>query len=79
MAKADINRIYVEREDRNFETRLQFIAMIFSNKYDRSQIMTSCIGHKLDKSYEAYVKDIHKSCWELDGKDPLAILKRIDG
>ena len=79
MAKTDIDRVYVEREDRTFETRLQFIAMIFSNKFNRDQIMTSCINHKLDKSYEAYVKEIHKSCWELDGKDPLAILKRIDG
>ncbi len=54
-------RVYVDREDRTFESRLQFIADIFSNKYEAYQIMASCINYKLDKSYEAYVKDIHKS------------------
>ena len=40
--------------------------------------MAHCIQHKLDKSYEAYVKEIHKSLWLLEGKDPMAILKKID-
>jgi hypothetical protein len=62
MAKSDgSERIYVEREDRTFESRLQFIAAIFGNKYEPYQIMASCIKHKLDKSYEAYIKEIHKS------------------
>ena len=63
---------------RNFETRLQFISDIFSNTYSPDQIMASCITYKLDKSLEVYVKDIHKSLWKLSGKDPMAILKRID-
>ena len=40
--------------------------------------MAHCIQHKLDKSYEAYVKEIHKSLWLLEDKDPMAILKKID-
>jgi hypothetical protein len=55
------DRVYVEREDRTFESRLQFIAAIFSNKYEKYQIMASCINYKLNKSYEAYIKEIHKS------------------
>jgi hypothetical protein len=79
MARNDGNeRVYVDREDRTFETRLQFIADIFSSKYERHQIMASCITYKLDKSYEAYFNDILKSVWNLNGKDPIKILKRID-
>jgi hypothetical protein len=57
----DNNRVYVEREDRTFESRLNFIIDIFSNTYEPYQIMASCIKYKLNKSYEAYVKEIHKS------------------
>lgn len=80
MARNDGNeRVYVDREDRTFETRLQFIADIFSSKYERHQIMASCINYKLDKSYEAYIEEIHKNLWSLYGKDPMTILKKIDG
>ncbi len=71
-------RVYVDREDRNFETRLKFIRDIFSNKFSQNQIMASCITYKLDQSYEAYIKEIHKSLWSLYGKDPIAVLKKID-
>jgi hypothetical protein len=71
-------RIRPDEASRTFETRLQFINEIFSNPYDSNQIMASCINHKLNKSYEAYIKDIHKSLWKLSGKDPIAILRRID-
>lgn len=50
-------------ETRTFESRLQFINEIFSNRYERHQIMASCINYKLDKSYELYIKEIHKSLW----------------
>ena len=76
---ANSERIFVERVDRTFETRLQFINAIFSNKYEPHQIMAICIQHKLDHSYEMYLKEIHKSLWELEGKNPMTILKRIDG
>ena len=79
MAKSDVNRVYTDREDRTFETRLKFIAEIFSDKYERHQIMASCINHKLDQSYEEYLNEIHKSCWTLQGKDPMTVLKKIDG
>ena len=72
-------RIYVDREDRTFETRLKFINEIFSSRYKDYQIMASCINYKLDQSYEVYLKDIHKSLWLLNGKNPLTILKKIDG
>ena len=65
-------------DERTFETRLKFITEIFTHKYKPYQIMAHCIQHKLDKSYEAYVKEIHKSLWLLEGKDPMAILKKID-
>lgn len=63
-------------ELRSFETRLLFIRELFTNTYERHQIMASCINYKLGKSYEAYLKDIHKNLWNLHGKDPLEILKK---
>ena len=67
-----------DRNLRNFETRVTFIRDIFSNKYEPVEIMAHCIQYKLDKSYEVYLKDILKSIWNLDGQDPMKILKRID-
>lgn len=64
-------------EDKTFETRLLFIRELFTNTYERHQIMASCINYKLGKSYEMYLKDIHRSLWNLNGKDPMAILKKI--
>ena len=63
---------------RTFETRVKFINEIFSDTFTADQIMASCINYKLSKSFEAYVKDIHKSLWRLRNSDPMAILKRID-
>jgi hypothetical protein len=40
--------------------------------------MAHCIQYKLDKSYEVYLADILKSVWNLNGQDPMKILKRID-
>lgn len=64
-------------EYKTFETRLLFIRELFTNTYERHQIMASCINYKLGKSYEMYLKDIHRSLWNLNGKDPMAILKKI--
>ena len=64
--------------ERTFETRLKFIKELFSHKFENYQIMAHCIQHKLDKSYEAYLKEIHKSMWLLGNEDPMAVLKRID-
>lgn len=67
-----------DRNLRTFETRVTFVRDIFSNKYKPIEIMAHCISYKLDKSYEIYLKDILKSVWNLNGQDPMKILKRID-
>lgn len=67
-----------DRDSRTFETRVTFIHDIFSNKYQPIEIMAHCIKYKLDKSYEVYLKDVLKSVWNLNGQDPMKILKRID-
>ena len=67
-----------DRNLRTFETRVSFIRDIFSNKYAPIEIMVHCIQYKLDKSYEIYLEDILKSIWNLNGQDPMKILKRID-
>lgn len=67
-----------DRNSRTFETRVSFIRDIFSDKYKPAEIMAHCITYKLDKSYEAYLKDILKSVWTLNGQDPMKVLKRID-
>ena len=68
-----------DRDLRTFETRVTFVRDIFTNKYKPIDIMAHCISYKLDKSYELYFKDILKSIWNLEGKDPIKILKQIDG
>ena len=67
-----------DRNLRTFETRVSFIRDIFSNKYTPNEIIAHCIQYKLDKSYEMYLTDILKSVWNLNGQDPMKILKRID-
>lgn len=67
-----------DRNSRTFETRVTFIRDIFSNKYQPIEIMAHCVKYKLDKSYEIYLKDILKSIWNLNGQDPMKILKRVD-
>ena len=67
-----------DRNSRTFETRVCFIRDIFSNKYKPVEIMAHCIQYKLDKSYEAYLSDILTSIWNLNGQDPMKILKNID-
>lgn len=65
-------------DKRTFETRVTFIRDLFSSKYTETQIMANCVQYKLDKSLQAYIKEIHKSLWQLEDEDPIAILKRID-
>ncbi len=67
-----------DRTQRTFETRVSFIRDIFTNKHEPIEIIAHCIQYKLDKSYEVYFNDILKSVWNLNGKDPIKILKRID-
>lgn len=67
-----------DEEARTFETRVSFIRDIFTNKYEPIEIMAHCIQYKLDKSYEVYLKDILKSIWNLNGQNPMKILRRVD-
>jgi hypothetical protein len=67
-----------DRDSRNFETRVSFIRDIFTNKYEPIEIMAHCVKYKLDKSYEVYLGDLLKSVWNLEGKDPMKVLKRIN-
>lgn len=67
-----------DRSLRTFETRVTFIRDIFSNKFTPTEIMAHSIQYKLDKSYEKYLSDVLKSVWNLNGQDPMKILKRID-
>ena len=65
-------------DNRTFETRLLFIKNLFSDLFPRDKIMTSCIQFKLDTSYKEYLKEIHKSYYELLEKDPIKVLNKID-
>ena len=67
-----------DRDSRTFETRVTFIRDIFSNKYAPIEILAHSIQYKLDKSYEIYLADVLKSIWNLNGQDPMKILKRVD-
>jgi len=64
-------------DTRTFETRLLFIKEIFSNTFDKSDIMGRCILYKLNKSLESYEKQLDQSTNILNDKDPLAVLKGI--
>ena len=65
-------------EDRSFRTRIEFIHDIFSQLYDRSVIMASCVRYKLGRSYDLYLKDLSRSEWLLNNEDPMKVLRRID-
>ena len=67
-----------DRSQRTFETRVSFIRDIFTNKYEPTEILAHSIKYKLDKSYEIYLADVLKSVWNLNGQDPIKVLKHID-
>lgn len=69
---------HVDTINRTFETRLLFIQDVFSNIYDKSQIITSSINHKLKCSFETYLNEVEKSKAVLEEKKPLTVLKRIN-
>ena len=65
-------------ENRTFESRLQFIAGVFSKPFTKTEILTSCIQFKLNKSYEQYTEEVNNSLDQLLKKDPLTILTKIN-
>jgi hypothetical protein len=41
--------------------------------------MTSCVKYKLDTSLDEYLWALHKVDWAIKGKDPMKLLKKVDG
>lgn len=73
------NRPYVEPELRTFETRLQFINYIFSNKYSQEEILKNCITFRLNKTYEQYLESLENSIKALRNKEqPTKILTKAN-
>jgi len=77
--KKRISETYVTRNERTFETRLLFLYDLFSEPYEQIQIMTSCVKYKLDTSLDEYLWALHKVDWAIKGKDPMKLLKKVDG
>ena len=46
-------RVYIDREDRTFETRLQFIEAIFSNRYKEYSSSTKSMSEYTYTSVQA--------------------------
>ena len=67
-----------DRASRTFETRVLFIKALLENKYTQSEIMAHCVEYKLDESLKKYIEALNQSVWNLEGEDPIKILKRID-
>lgn len=65
------------KEQRTFETRLKFINGIFSNKYSRTAIMTSCINFKLRNSLNNYIEEMDKSLNALENANLMSVMKKM--
>lgn len=65
-----------DESQRTFETRLEFIRQIFTNKYSEDDIFKKCVEHKLDRSFELYTQEVNACLNRLYAKDPIKILKR---
>jgi hypothetical protein len=69
---------FFPQESRTFETRLRFIESVFRNKYAPIDVIANCVRYKLDISFQEYVRELDKCVWNIDGKDPMKMLKKID-
>ena len=67
-----------DKDSRTFETRLQFINGVFSDLYPADVIMASCINHKLNATYDNYMRELDVSVYQLKNKDPLKVLKKLE-
>lgn len=65
------------KENRTFETRLEFINNIFSQPHSKEEIMASSIQFKLNKTYEQYVEEVERSLNYLLSKDAEKVLNKI--
>ena len=72
----------VDKDNRTFETRVKFINEVFSNKFSRSDIMTSCILFKLKNSYNNYADELEATVQQLENKienkGAISILRRMN-
>lgn len=64
-------------DQRSLLTRLLFLQKIYSGLFTQADIMASCIAHKLDWSYLAYLDELKASTYATTGEDPLDILKNL--
>lgn len=71
------NQLIDNKEARTFETRLQFINNLFAHKYSKTDILISCVEHKLKMSYEQYLEDLKWSMSALETQDPAKVLKKM--
>lgn len=66
-----------EKELRTFETRLQFIKKVFSDKYDETTMLKSCIQYKLNISFEQYMEDVNRSMAILQQRNAMPTMKKL--
>ena len=65
------------KEERTFETRLQFIKGIFENRYSRTDIMASCVNFKLKNSLNNYIEEMDKSLERLGNANLISVMKKM--
>ena len=71
------DRLDPGKENRTFETRLEFIANIFSNPLSKTEILASSVQFKLNKTYEIYLEEVNRSLSILASHDPTKVLSKI--
>lgn len=68
------------KENRTFETRLEFIAGVFSHPHSKEEIMASSIQFKLNKTYQQYLDELNESfalLVEKAVKNPDNVIKKM--
>ncbi|MDY2724156.1 MAG: hypothetical protein SOV25_00980 [Candidatus Onthovivens sp.] len=71
------DRLDPGKENRTFETRLEFIANIFSHPLSKTEILASSVQFKLNKTYEIYLEEVNRSLSILASHDPTKVLSKI--
>ena len=71
------DRLDPGKENRTFETRLEFIANIFSHPLSKTEILASSVQFKLNKTYEIYLEEVNRSLSILASHNPTKVLSKI--
>ena len=71
------DRLETGKENRNFDTRLEFIANIFSHALSETERLASSVQFKLNKTYEIYLEEVNRSLSILASHDPTKVLSKI--